>query len=141
MPDHKFEPFDRVLVRYTSSETWKAAFISHVKEDGSVCCADGRNFLSKFVLPYDTNTKHLLNTSDPYKPTSPRMSEITVQNVGLGYINGNPDPRLCIIIDGYPSEISEAEEYAIKTALEKQVKLNAEVQRLKDRRTEQAATT
>ena len=71
MTDHKFEPFDRVLVRYTSSDTWMAAFISHVQEDGSVCCADGRKFLSKFVLPYDTNTKHLLNTSDHYEPPKP----------------------------------------------------------------------
>ena len=61
------------------------------------------------------------------------MSEITVQNVGLGYINGNPEPRLCIIIDGYPGPIGEAELYAIKTALEKQVALNAEVQRLRNR--------
>ena len=40
---------------------------------------------------------------------------------------------MVIIIDGYPGPIGDAELYAIKTALEKQVALNAEVERLRER--------
>ena len=70
------------------------------------------------------------------------MSEITVQYIGVGYIGGDGDnePEHAVLLHNYPGPIGEAELYAIKAALEKQVQLNAEVQRLRDNRAAREST-
>lgn len=57
------------------------------------------------------------------------MSEITVQYIGVGHIGGDGENEAehAFLLHNYPGAIGEAELYAIKTALEKQVRLNAEV--------------
>ena len=72
------------------------------------------------------------------------MSEISISTIsfpspGTDDECGNscfhgPTNSVAVFIEGYPLLWGKSELYAIKTALEKQVKLNAEVQRLKDRR-------
>lgn len=63
------------------------------------------------------------------------MREITVQYIGVGHIGGDGENEAehAFLLHNYPGPIGEAELYAIKTALEKQVALNAEVQRLRNR--------
>ena len=59
------------------------------------------------------------------------MNEIKVFHVGSGPFEDEWDDEL--VIRNYPGPIGEAELYAIKTALEKRVALNAEVERLRKR--------
>lgn len=71
------------------------------------------------------------------------MSEITVQYVGVGYIGGygENEAEHAFLLHNYPGPIGEAELYAIKTALEKQVALNAEVERIRDMRVAREAAS
>lgn len=68
------------------------------------------------------------------------MSEIIVRSIGEIAVddgavirNEKDNPIHALIIDNYPGAIGEAELYAIKVALEKQVALNAEVERIRKR--------
>lgn len=68
------------------------------------------------------------------------MSEIIVRSIGEIAVddgavirNEKDNPIHALIIDNYPDPIGEAELYAIKVALEKQVQLNAEVERIRKR--------
>ena len=67
MPDHNFEPFQRVLVRDTMSCDWTADFFSHKDEDNFICV--GNSYLQ--CIPYTDETAHLLGTSQPYDPPKP----------------------------------------------------------------------
>lgn len=69
MPDHKFKPFQRVLVR-TFHGKWKCEFFSHYdyKEDKPFECAGGKY---RECIPYTDETAHLLGTSQPYEPPKP----------------------------------------------------------------------
>ena len=55
----EFKPFDKVLVRDSYDDMWRACFFSHIRED------DGRYvttcFTWKFCIPYEGN-EHLLGT-------------------------------------------------------------------------------
>ena len=67
MTDHKFEPFQKVLVRDHVQQKWKAHFFSHM---------DGNYFVTgdslwQYCIPYTTVTAHLLGTSQPYEPPKP----------------------------------------------------------------------
>ena len=70
MTDHKFEPFQKVLVRDGNSKLWRADFFSHHDGDSEFpfCCIrdDWR-----FCIPYTPETAHLLGTSQPYEPPKP----------------------------------------------------------------------
>lgn len=59
--EHQFKPFEKVLVRDSYDDMWRASFFSHIKED------DGRYvttcFTWKFCIPYEGN-KHLLGTTN-----------------------------------------------------------------------------
>ena len=70
MTDHKFEPFQKVLVRDGNSKLWRADFFSYNDGDGEFpfCCVreDWR-----FCIPYTPETAHLLGTSQPYEPPKP----------------------------------------------------------------------
>lgn len=56
----QFKPFEKVLVRDSYDDMWRASFFSHIKED------DGRYvttcFTWKFCIPYEGN-EHLLGTT------------------------------------------------------------------------------
>ena len=66
MTDHKFEPFQKVLVRNATDEKWKADFYSHhCTENWPHECAGD---VYKMCLPYTPETAHLLGTSQPYEP-------------------------------------------------------------------------
>ena len=67
MTDHKFEPFEKVLVRDHVQQKWKAHFFSHM---------DGIYFVTgdslwQYCIPYTPETAHLLGTSQPYEPPNP----------------------------------------------------------------------
>ena len=51
-----------------------------------------------------------------------------------------PTDSVAVFVQGYPLRWGKAELYAIKSALEKQVQLNAEVQRLRDNRAAREST-
>lgn len=69
MTDHKFEPFQRVLVR-TFHGKWKCEIFSNYdyKEDKPFECAGGKY---RECIPYTPETAHLLGTSQPYEPSKP----------------------------------------------------------------------
>ena len=60
----QFKPFEKVLVRDSYDDMWRASFFSHIKED------DGRYvttcFTCKFCIPYEGN-EHLLGTTDNFE--------------------------------------------------------------------------
>lgn len=70
MTDHKFEPFQQVLVRDGNSKLWRADFFSHNDGDGEFpfCCVCES---WKQCIPYTPETAHLLGTSQPYEPPKP----------------------------------------------------------------------
>lgn len=71
------------------------------------------------------------------------MNEITINVISFpspdtedDYGNSSfhgPTNSVAVFVQGYPLRWGKAELYAIKTALEKQVQLNAEVERLRKR--------
>ena len=67
MTDHKFEPFEKVLVRDSMSCDWTADFFSHMDEDNFICV--GNSYLQ--CIPYTPETAHLLGTLQPYDPPTP----------------------------------------------------------------------
>ena len=71
MTDHKFEPFEKVLVRDLDNEQWSADFFSHRKAYGTnfpFQCVGDR---FKQCIPYTQETAHLLGTKQPYEPPKP----------------------------------------------------------------------
>jgi hypothetical protein len=60
----QFKPFEKVLVRDSYDDMWRASFFSHIKED------DGRYvttcFTWRFCIPYEGN-EHLLGTTDNFE--------------------------------------------------------------------------
>lgn len=62
----KFEPFQKVLVRYNEEQKWDVAFYQksmHVKEHSVI----GKQFPVSYVIPYVGN-EHLLGTTDDPEP-------------------------------------------------------------------------
>ena len=71
MTDHKFEPFEKVLVRDNDKSCWRANHFSHMEPD-----LDGYTYITgdsrwKQCIPYTPETAHLLGTSQPYEPPKP----------------------------------------------------------------------
>lgn len=60
--EHQFKPFEKVLVRDSYNDMWRASFFSHIKED------DGRYVTTcltwKFCIPYIGNESLLGTTKD-----------------------------------------------------------------------------
>lgn len=61
-PKYQFKPFDKVLVRDTCDDTWRASFFSHIEEDSSRYVTTGLTW--KYCIPYKGN-ESLLNTTNP----------------------------------------------------------------------------
>lgn len=55
------QPFDRVLVRDSCSEKWRAEFFSHIENNSPYSYVCIR--LWKYCIPYNDRTKHLLGTA------------------------------------------------------------------------------
>ena len=79
MTDHKFEPFQKVLVRDSMSCDWTADFFSHMDEDNFICV--GNSYLQ--CIPYTPETAHLLGTSQPYEPPKPPVEYEWGQKVAV----------------------------------------------------------
>lgn len=63
----KFEPFDKVLVRYGDDYIWEASLFSHIsdKKDEPFNTVGGINY--EQCIPYNDQTKHLLGTTDNWE--------------------------------------------------------------------------
>ena len=61
LKEYQFKPFEKVLVRDSYDDVWRASFFSHIKE------IDGRYVTTcvtwKFCIPYKGN-EHLLGTTN-----------------------------------------------------------------------------
>lgn len=61
LKEYQFKPFEKVLVRDSYDDVWRASFFSHIKEN------DGRYVTTcvtwKFCIPYEGN-EHLLGTTN-----------------------------------------------------------------------------
>ena len=64
LKEYQFKPFEKVLVRDSYDDVWRASFFSHIKEN------DGRYVTTcvtwKFCIPYEGN-EHLLGTTKDSK--------------------------------------------------------------------------
>ena len=71
MTDHKFEPFDRVLVRDGILTAWVPAFFASILPgvQPRYETISGVGYLR--CIPYTPETAHLLGTSQPYEPPKP----------------------------------------------------------------------
>ena len=71
MTDHKFEPFQQVLMRYGGGGKWVATHFSHIA-DGipRKFCTTAQTQYDE-CIPYTPETAHLLGTSQPYEPPKP----------------------------------------------------------------------
>lgn len=67
MPDHKFEPFQQVLVRDADAHNWTGLLYSHKIGDIHMC----GDMSWKQCIPYTPETAHLIGTSQPYEPPKP----------------------------------------------------------------------
>ena len=77
MTDHKFEPFQKVLVRDHVQQKWKANFFSHMDANYFVT----GDSLWQYCIPYTPETAHLLGTSQPYEPPNPPVEYAWGQKV------------------------------------------------------------
>ena len=62
--EYKFEPFDKVLVRYADDDYWDIDFFSHYETTIRKYSCLYSNY--DICIPYNDKTKHLLNTNKPY---------------------------------------------------------------------------
>jgi hypothetical protein len=60
----QFKPFEKVLVRDSYDDMWRASFFSHIKEDDGRYVTTGLSW--KFCIPYEGN-EHLLGTTDNFE--------------------------------------------------------------------------
>lgn len=65
----KFKPFDKVLVRDSNLEIWRANFYSHLSNERAHVCTHGA---WNYCIPYNEETKHLLGTNDDYQKPEPK---------------------------------------------------------------------
>ena len=67
MTDHKFEPFQQVLVRNRNYHPWDPMHYGYAKDGEHVCAGNPY----QQCIPYTPETAHLLGTSQPYDPPKP----------------------------------------------------------------------
>lgn len=60
----QFKPFEKVLVRDSYDDMWRASFFSHIKENDGRYATTGLSW--KFCIPYEGN-EHLLGTTDNFE--------------------------------------------------------------------------
>ena len=59
--EHQFKPFEKVLVRDSYEDKWRASFFSHIREGYAKYVTTG--LIWKFCIPYEGN-EHLLGTTN-----------------------------------------------------------------------------
>lgn len=59
-----FKPFDKVLVRDSESDKWRANLFSYIDKDGYYHCVYAN---WAYCIPYNEETAHLLGTTDEWK--------------------------------------------------------------------------
>lgn len=62
--EHKFQPFDKVLVRNAKDEIWFPRLFAY-EGDTYIVCIDGDDY--QFCIPYNDSTKHLLGTTKDWE--------------------------------------------------------------------------
>lgn len=60
--EHQFKPFEKVLVRDSYNDMWRASFFSHIKEDDGRYVTAGLTW--KFCIPYIGNESLVGTTKD-----------------------------------------------------------------------------
>ena len=71
MTDHKFEPFQQVLMRYGGGGKWVATHFSHIADEiPRKFCTTAQTQYDE-CIPYTPETAHLLGTLQPYEPPIP----------------------------------------------------------------------
>lgn len=63
-PKVELKPFDKVLVRDSKSDNWRANLFGYIGKDGYYCCVYA-NWV--YCIPYNEETAHLLGTTDEWK--------------------------------------------------------------------------
>ena len=96
MTDHKFEPFEKVLVRNRNFHPWEPMLYGYPKDSEHVCA--GVPYSQ--CIPYTPETAHLLGTSQPYEPPKPPVEYEWGQKVEV-FQNG--EWRKAIFIEPYDS--------------------------------------
>ena len=84
MTDHKFEPFQQVLVRNRNFHPWEPMLYGYPKDREYVCA--GVAYTQ--CIPYTPETAHLLGTSQPYEPPKPPVEYEWGQKVEVHKNNG-----------------------------------------------------
>ena len=67
MTNHKFEPFEKVLVRNRNFHPWEPMLYGYPKDSEHVCA--GVPYSQ--CIPYTPETAHILGTAQPYEPPKP----------------------------------------------------------------------
>lgn len=85
MPDHKFEPFQRVLVRTGDRDRWRPDFFQY---DMGVKCPHGYRYrcvggFHNECIPYTPEVEHMVGKSMPYEPPKPPQEYEWGQKVAL----------------------------------------------------------
>lgn len=62
--EYNLEPFQKVLCRDHKKNKWTGDFFLHMFKDGRFCCV---SFDWRYCIPYNEQTKHLLNTTDNWE--------------------------------------------------------------------------
>ena len=84
MTDHKFEPFQQVLVRNRNFHPWEPMLYGYPKDREYVCAGGAYTQ----CIPYTPETAHLLGTSQPYEPPKPPVEYEWGQKVEVHKNNG-----------------------------------------------------
>ena len=58
------QPFDKVLVRDSSTGPWRCEFFSHIKKDSPIYPYLGVSAAYICCIPYNDDTKHLIGTAE-----------------------------------------------------------------------------
>ena len=58
------KPFDKVLVRDTSTGPWRCEFFSHIKKDSPTYPYLGISAAYRCCIPYNDDTRHLVGTTE-----------------------------------------------------------------------------
>ena len=67
----EFKPFDKVLVRDSDQNIWKASIFSHYDEKSNTYVCVGSYYIQ--CIPYNEETAHLVGTKKPYKKPEPKV--------------------------------------------------------------------
>lgn len=114
MTDHKFEPFQQVLVRQTGADRWRARFYEtqYADHDGQHTRYETTdNGYWWDCIPYTPETAHLLGTSQPYEPPKSPVEYELGQKVEVR-ISGEWEQALYITHDSKDNKSSH-EVYAV----------------------------